>query len=125
MNYTNARTLLVLNIAISSKGCEDIASLLIENETSGKQFSKDFSPSDSSNVAQGKTVEWVVERAPTTTLSNFGTFKFSDASAGTSGDTEVDLSGATVLSIKFPRDPILATGSINSPSEVKVIYSGL
>jgi hypothetical protein len=125
MNYTNASYLTVLLIGIATQAGEAEATLLIENDTNGKSLGETFSPSDASNVAQGQTAEWVVERAAGATLSNFGTITFSEASASTA-NTGVDLSGASVLSIEnSSTDPtIIATGSIPDANDVTVTYTG-
>ncbi|KAF8860778.1 hypothetical protein BDZ45DRAFT_688095 [Acephala macrosclerotiorum] len=117
---------LILRVSLSAEPGGTEANLLIENVANGKELDEDFSLSDASSVAQGQTAEWVVERAAGETLMDFGTITFSEASAVTAKEVEVDLSGATALSISnSATDPTtIATGDILDTVSISVTYTG-
>jgi hypothetical protein len=73
--------------------------------------------------SRGSNAQWVIERAPGTTLANFGEIKFTGCSTAASDGTLHTLSGGTTIDL-VTDGKTLATGAINGDNEVDITYTG-
>ncbi|KAL1961654.1 hypothetical protein VTN77DRAFT_1369 [Rasamsonia byssochlamydoides] len=100
---------------------------VIENLTSGQKVSKTLSAPSSSATLGGQNAEWIVEdyeeNGGLVPFANFGTVKFTSASAGTSSGSSLGTNGADILDIR-QNGHVLTSASIPSSSEVDVTYTG-
>jgi hypothetical protein len=81
-----------------------------------------YSP-DEEHDAKGINAEWVIERAPGTTLANFGQVVFTDCSAADSGGYQYHLTGGITLNL-VDSGTTLATGAVIGDDEVDIVYTG-
>jgi hypothetical protein len=93
------------------------------NQSTGKSFTKEFYTPDEDYDAKGANAQWVIERAPGTTLANFGELKFTECSAATSKGTTFDLSGGETIEF-VDQGTTKATAEIKGGSEVVIKYTG-
>ncbi|KAJ9396918.1 hypothetical protein DTO282F9_6172 [Paecilomyces variotii] len=113
----------VISLSVNSSSSSS-GTVVIENQTTGKQVSKTVSAPDSSSTLGGQNAEWIVEdfeqgdsQIP---FANFGSVTFSNATANT-GSGSVGTDGATILEIRR-NGQVLTHTSIPSSSEVKITY---
>jgi hypothetical protein len=99
----------------------------IENLTTGQNVSQTVSAPQPTATLGGQNAEWIVEDFLSNNVmvpfANFGTVKFTSASAGISSGSSVGTTGADVLDIS-QNGTILTDASIPSSSEVDVKYTG-
>lgn len=81
-----------------------------------------FSPGEEYD-ARGKNAQWVIERAPGTTLANFGEIKFTDCAAAETNGFRHLLGGGTTIDLVVDGNT-LATGAITGDTEVTIRYTG-
>ncbi|KAE9405012.1 hypothetical protein BT96DRAFT_812816 [Gymnopus androsaceus JB14] len=96
----------------------------IENVSTGKSVSKSLSaPSSSSNLG-GQNAEWIVEDFEEgnslVKFCDFGTVKFTDASASTAEST-VGVTGGTVIDIE-QSSKVLTAVTVDSDSSITIAY---
>ena len=82
-----------------------------------------YSPDEDSD-ATGISAQWVIERAPQTTLADFGEIIFTDCSASDKGGYQYFLTGGTTLNL-VDMDTRYATGTIVGDNKVDIKYTGL
>jgi hypothetical protein len=116
----------VLSISVTSSSSSQ-GSAVIENLTNGQKVSQSLSAPSSSATLGGQNAEWIVEdfeqNGSLVPFANFGTVKFTGASAGISGGSSVGTSGADILDIQ-QNGKVLTSASTPSSSEVDVSYTG-
>jgi formylmethanofuran dehydrogenase subunit C len=111
-----------ITVTITQAGTAAVAAFVNKN-TNRSYKTLAFYSSDPDSNAEGVNAESVIERAPGTTLANFGEVVFTDCSAADFGGYQYFLMGGTAL--KFvDSGTTLATGTIVGNSEVGIRYTG-
>ena len=93
------------------------------NHNNGKVASVEMHSPGEEYDAKGISAQWVIERAPGTTLANFGEIKFTEAAAAESDGTKHTLANALTVDLVVD-GKTLAKGAVNGDSEVDITYTG-
>jgi hypothetical protein len=93
------------------------------NQNTRQTYQQEFVSPGEDYDARGKNAQWVIERAPGTTLANFGTLKFTESAAAETNGFRHELTGGTTINLVVDGQT-LATGAINGPTEVDITYTG-
>lgn len=116
----------VVSVSVTSSSNSE-GTAVIENLTNGQKVTKTLSAPSSSATLGGQNAEWIVEDFESggglVPFANFGTVKFTQASAGTSSGSSVGTDGADILDIQ-QNGKVLTSASTPSSSEVDVSYTG-
>lgn len=113
----------VISLSVKSSSSSS-GTVVIENQTTGKQVSKTLSAPDSSSTLGGQNAEWIVEdfeeNGSLVSFTDFGSVTFSNAVAKTSSES-LGTDGATIIEIR-QNNKVLTDVTIPSSSEVKITY---
>jgi hypothetical protein len=109
-----------ITVAISAGGTAAEAAFV--NRQTQQSYSVEFFSPGEEYDSRGANAQWVIERAPETTLANFGEIKFIDSSAGANGNSYGIQGGTTIDFVN--NGNTLATGAINGDSGVDTAYTG-
>jgi hypothetical protein len=111
-----------ITVTVFSYGTLAVATFINKNTLKSYTTPEFVSPDEDSD-ATGISAQWVVERAPGTSLANFGEVIFTDCSAADAGGYQYYLTGGTTLSL-VADGSTLATGTIVGNNEVDAKYTG-
>ena len=111
-----------ITVTVTQSGTAAAAGFVNKNTNKLYNTPGFYSPDEDSD-ATGINAEWVIERAPGTTLANFGEVIFTDCSAADSGGHQYYLTGGTTVNL-VDSDTTLATGTIVGDNEVDIKYTG-
>jgi hypothetical protein len=111
-----------ITVTVFQSGTAAAAAFVNKNTNKSYNTPEFYSPDEDSD-ATGINAQWVIERAPETTLANFGEVIFTDCSAADSGGYQYYLTGGTTLNLA-DGDTTLATGTIVGDNEVDAKYTG-
>ncbi|KAG8156413.1 hypothetical protein KVR01_013754 [Diaporthe batatas] len=111
----------VINVELTAASTTE-ASVVLENKTSGKKFTKTVTSSD---ALCGTAAEWILEdvtfQDPDTGLANFGSVTFSDTKATVGGSNTSSISDAIIMDIRDTNNTVLTSSKV-SGSDVVVTY---
>ena len=111
-----------ITVTVTQTGTTAATAFVNKNTNKSYNTPEFYSPDDDSD-ATGINAQWVIERAPGTTLANFGEVIFTDCSAADSGGYQYYLTGGTTLNL-VDSGTTLATGTIVGDNEVDINYTG-
>ncbi|KAJ0104283.1 aspergillopepsin-2 heavy chain [Diaporthe amygdali] len=111
----------VINVELTAASTTE-ASVVLENKTNGKKFTKTVTSSD---ALCGTAAEWILEdvtfQDSNTGLANFGSVTFSGISATVGGAATSSISDAVIMDIQDTDNNILTSSKV-SGSTVVVTY---
>jgi hypothetical protein len=111
-----------IKVTITQSGTAAAASFVNKNTNQPYNTPVFYSPDEDSD-ATGINAEWVMERAPGTTLANFGEVIFTDCYAADSSGVQYFLTGGTTVNL-VNSGTTFATGTIVGDHEVDTKYTG-
>jgi hypothetical protein len=111
-----------ITVTISQAGTAADASFININTDKSYNTPMFYSPNEDSD-ATGSSAQWVIERAPQTTLADFGEIIFTDCSTADKGGYQYFLTGGTTLNM-VNMDTRYATGTIVGDNKVDIKYTG-
>jgi hypothetical protein len=111
-----------VEITVAISGAGTTAEAAFVNRQTQQAYSVQFFSPGEEYDSRGANAQWVIERAPGTTLANFGEIKFVDSSAGANGNSYGTQGGTSVNLVD--NGNTLSTGAINGNSEVVTAYTG-
>lgn len=111
-----------ITLTVTQSGTAAEASFVNQN-TNQFYDTPEFNSPDEDSDATGINAQWVIERAPGTTLANFGKVIFTECSTADTGGYQYYLEGGTTLNL-VDSGTTLATGTIVGDSEVDIKYTG-
>lgn len=112
-----------MSITVVTSQSGTVAGASFVNRNNGQSKVVEFYSPGEDYDARGATAQWVIERAPGTTLANFGLLSFTDSGAADAGGFSYGLTGGTTIDLVVD-GVTLATGAINGDSQVDITYTG-
>ncbi|KAF2709195.1 concanavalin A-like lectin/glucanase [Pleomassaria siparia CBS 279.74] len=110
-----------ITVATSQSGITAGAAFV--NQNTLQSINVEFYSPNEKFDARCANAQWVIERAPGTTLANFGQIKFTESAAAEANGFSHGVSGGTTIDFVVDGNT-LATGAINGDSEVDITYTG-